>query len=149
GSGVIRGIPAQILITFALPSIERSAARSAMNSRYRSAAGIIARSTAVATKRHGGKRLALIRSPPPARSGCRPIRFRQAPRRQSCETHAPERLLVSPTRGRPPRAARITKRSQFRLFPDDLFQTDRRQPPQRCPEHRADYGGRQATLPLQ
>jgi hypothetical protein len=47
----------------------------------RSAVAIIAKSIAVATKRHGGKKQASIRAPPPARCGCTRIRWRRGPRK--------------------------------------------------------------------
>ena len=58
-------------ITSDLPNPVRSAARSAMNSRSRSVAGIIARRTARATSARGGGRPALTRSRSPAGSGGR------------------------------------------------------------------------------
>ena len=73
---LICGRTPSIRIICALRSTGRLAERLATNSPCRSAADIIAKSIAVATRRHGGRRLALIRPPPPARCGSKRIRSR-------------------------------------------------------------------------
>ena len=66
----------QIPIICASRSCAHSVARSAMNLPCRYAAAIIARPISV-MRPHGGKRLALIRRSPPARSGWKRIRCQQ------------------------------------------------------------------------
>jgi len=60
-----------------------------MSSRRRSAAAIIARSIAVATKPHGGKMLALIRPALPVRFGWRRIRCRQVRTKWAAKARPP------------------------------------------------------------
>ena len=83
-----------------------------MSSRCRSAAAIIARSIAVAMKRHGGERLALIRLPQPVRSGSRRIRSQRRNRRLEAPTARPPKPLAVLLSLSPP-VLRPTKRSLF------------------------------------
>src|SRR6516165_1224886 len=110
-----------MLIICDLRSQGRLAAKSAMSSQSPCVVAIIARSTAVAMKRYGGKRWALIRPFPLAPCGWKAI-------------HCPQRAVTNKA-GRNPTSesngVRTTKRSQFlTLVPNDLHETVRGQPSQ-------------------
>jgi hypothetical protein len=96
----------------------RLAAKSAMSSRSPCVVAIIARSTAVAMKRHGGKRWALIRLFPLVPCGWKAIHYPQR-----AVTNKAGENLINESDG-----LRTTKRSQFLTWaPNDLHQTVRGQ----------------------
>jgi hypothetical protein len=99
---------------------KRLAAKSAMSSLCPCVVAIIATFTAVAMKRHGGKRPALIRPFPLVPCGWKAIHYRQRAATPKAESNG----------------VRLTKRSQFlKSVPNDLRQTDRGQPSQLSQEH--------------
>ena len=101
---------------------KRLAAKSAMSSLCPCVVAIIARFTAVAMKRHGGTRPALIRPFPLVPCGWKAIR-------------CPERAVTKAGRS-PIGEVRLTKRSQFlKSVRHDLHQTDRGQPSQLSQQH--------------
>ena len=101
----------------------RLGAKSAMSSLSRCAEGIIAESTAAATKRLGGRALELIPSSRPGRFGLRRIPWRKA--RRKAKVPPPSVLaMIEMARSviqRLAKGAQITKRSQLRgLHPREL-----------------------------
>src|SRR6516164_1955058 len=106
-----------MLIICDLRNQGRLAAKSAMSSRFPCVAAIIEKSTALAMKRHGGKRQALIQLFAPVSCGCKVIHYRQ---RMAKALQRPNNGSVG---------VRMTKRSRFlRLVRNDALQTDRVQP---------------------
>src|SRR5215470_13069245 len=117
-----------MLIIYGLRSQRRLAAKSATSSRFPCVVAIIASSTAVAMKWHGGKRSALIQPFPLVPCGWKAI-------------HYPQRAVTNKAGQNPTgesNRVRTAKRSHFLMWAaNDLRQTGRGQPSQLSQEHRS------------